>query len=125
MDIYIENPKTGKEKKLKSGWSWTCCFFYFSGIPLFNRGLIIHGVAMLTMWLAMLATSTIQIYTFTINQATLPLMLADAIALIMTPPWFYYSIKGNKLGVKSLLNQGWKISDQTETKAKLWAKNLS
>jgi uncharacterized protein with PQ loop repeat len=125
MEIYLENPKTGKEKKLKSGWSWTCFFFYFSGIPLFNRGLAVHGAVMLIFWLVMLATTTVQIHTFVINQNELPFMLADAIAFIMLLPWLFYAIKANKMGVKALLKQGWQISEQTDTKAKVWANNLA
>jgi hypothetical protein len=31
------------------------------------------------------------------------------VALIMLPPWIFYSIKANKMGLAALQSQGWVI----------------
>jgi hypothetical protein len=107
--IKLEHPDTGKVKELKKGWSWTCFFFYFSGIPLFNRGLYVHGAIMITLWLSMFVADYWVAYEDCSIEPCLSILFGDLVALIMLPPWIFYSIKANKMGLAALQSQGWVI----------------
>ncbi len=122
-EIYLENPEKGGIKKFVPGWSWTCFFFYFLGIPLFNRDLIGHGVAMLLLWVIMITTSGIGVNEVC-AKSCVTIYVGDIVALIMIPFGVFYALKGNKMGIKELQKQGWIVCEPTKNEAKLWAENL-
>jgi len=111
--IKLENPDTGKIRELKSGWSWTCFFFYFTGIPLFNRGLYIHGGVMIALWLSMFVADNWVAYDNCDVEPCLTILGGDLVALIMVPPWIFYSLKANKMGLVALQSQGWVIRSES------------
>lgn len=110
--IKLENPDTGKVKELKEGWSWTCFFFYFTGIPLFNRGLFLHGAIMIALWLSMLVADKWVAYENCGVEPCLTILGGDLVALIMLMPWIFYSVKANKMGLAALQSQGWVIKQE-------------
>jgi hypothetical protein len=113
--IKLENPDTGKIKELKSGWSWTCLFFYYTGIPLFNRGLIAHGIVIVALWLSMFVADNWVAYENCSVDPCLSILGGDLVALIMLPPCIFYSIKANKMGLAALQSQGWVIKPEPES----------
>jgi len=105
-EVHLKDPRTERIKKIKQGWSWTCFFFFCYGVPLFNRGLIGHGIIMVLLWISVFLTSDIYVGEFC-TKYCVSLSLGDVITLGMFPFCFFYAIKGNEMGIKELQQQGW------------------
>jgi hypothetical protein len=123
MYITLKNPKTGKLKSMKIGFSWTLLLFsLFFGIPLFLKRLYLLGVISLLIFL-----SSFIIPDFSISQSLFPIVNAwyehksvtvdgaHINYLLMT--MFFAGVEltlsiifgfiGNKLSAKKYIKDGW------------------
>lgn len=103
MQVMLEEPKTEQKKFVKVGFSWTLFLLtIFYGIPLFLRGLIGHGIAVLLV--AMIGA---------IAQSNGDGGgLVELCGLILIGFAVFYGIKGNELTAKRLIKKGWKFSKE-------------
>lgn len=95
MHFTFTNPQTGEVRSVKQGFSWTLFFFTpFYGIPLFIRGLHLHGAIV-----ALLGAVALFSPGFS---ALVPLAGLGLIAAMIL-----YGIKGNELTMQNLSSKGW------------------
>ena len=104
MAISLRHPATGELKVQQQGWSWSC--FFASGVlglPLFKRGLIVWGSAMLVLDLVTLIVGWIS----TDAAANLYLWLsATGFAASL-----YFGLKANDMATQRALDHGWEYAD--------------
>jgi len=108
-DLKLIHTETNEEKVIRSGWSWICFFFSFTGIPLFTRGLIWHGVIMLVMWICMFVFDIFTVYSNCSVEPCLNILGGDIVALIMVLFGVFYLIKVNQLELRKLQSNGWQV----------------
>jgi hypothetical protein len=104
MSVALKYPGTDEVKILEEGWSWSCFFGSgFLGVPLFKRGLIVWGSAMLVFDVA----SFIVGWTWTDAAMTLHLwMVGIAMAASV-----FFGFKANDLAVRHAVARGWQVAD--------------
>jgi len=96
MYVTLKQPRTGKARNLKVGFSWLFLLATpFYGIPQFVKGIWKHGIAV-----ALLGVVAV----VTVGSPSAPLV---GLALIGSA--IYYGINGNKLVAKMLLANGWEF----------------
>jgi hypothetical protein len=101
MSISLQHPGSGRVKVLPEGWSWSCFFgATFLGLPLFKRGLIVWGSAMLVLDVTTLIVGWVD----TDAAASLYLWLS----LIGLAASVFFGAKANDLAAQHALSRGWK-----------------
>jgi hypothetical protein len=104
MSISLQHPGTHKVKILPEGWSWSCFFgATFLGLPLFKRGLIVWGSAMLVFDVVTLIVGWID----TDEAANLYFWLS----LIGLAASVFFGAMGNGMATRQALSHGWKHAD--------------
>ena len=100
MSISLHYPGTGQVKVLDEGWSWSL-FFGASllGIPLFQRGLMVWGAAMVV-----LDISTLIVDWVDTEQAT---SLYAWLGLIGLAASMFFGARGNAMAAEHALARGW------------------
>jgi hypothetical protein len=104
MQVRFRDPRTGKLKDVKVGWSWTL-FMYSSlfGLPLFLRKLHFWGLVFLALSIVdMLAPAVVDTDTPT---------YAGLMFLIFLLPAIWIGLMGNEMTAKALLERGWLLVD--------------
>jgi hypothetical protein len=105
MSIALKYPGTDAVKLVPEGWSWACFFGSgVLGIPLFKRGLIVWGSAMLVFDLATFIVG----WTWTDAAVALHLWLSG----IGVGASFFFGWKANDLAVQRAVAHGWEIADR-------------
>jgi hypothetical protein len=104
MSISLQHPGTGRVKILPEGWSWSCFFgATFLGLPLFKRGLLVWGSAMLVFdicafvvgWIATDSAERLDIW-----------LTAIGIAASV-----FFGMKANDMAARLAVAHGWKHVD--------------
>jgi hypothetical protein len=105
MSISLQHPGTGRVKVLPEGWSWSCFFgATFLGLPLFRRGLIVWGSAMLVFdvsafvvgWFATDSTESLDTW-----------MTAIGFAASV-----FFGLQANAMAARHAQAQGWVFTDR-------------
>jgi hypothetical protein len=105
MSISLQHPGTGRVKVLPEGWSWSCFFgATFLGLPLFRRGLIVWGSAMLVFdvsafvvgWIATDSAESLDTW-----------MTAIGIAASV-----FFGLQANAMAARHTQAQGWVFTDR-------------
>ena len=105
MSVSFQHPGTGRVKIFDEGWSWSCFFgASFLGLPLFRRGLIVWGSAMLVFDIAALVVE----WTDTEAAASLYLWMT----LIGFAASVFFGFKANDMAARHALSRGWKTPDR-------------
>ena len=100
VQVWFKNPRTGEQKKLKVGFSWTCLFFSgFFGIPLFIRKLNTWGGIMVGY------TLLFYLFGFTVPPVAVVLMIVGLGVEI------WLGIKANEMAAKNYLALGWEFAE--------------
>jgi hypothetical protein len=109
MSISLQYPGTGQVKVLDEGWSWSCFFgATMLGIPLFRRGLMVWGAAMLV-----LDISTLIVDWIDTDQAT---TLYGWLGLIGLAASVFFGFRGNAMAAEHALARGWQLADRPQRK---------
>lgn len=104
MSISLQSP-TGRVKILPEGWSWSCFLgATLLGVPLFKRGLVVWGSAMLVFDVTTLVVGWID----TDAAATLYFWLS----LAGVAASLFFGAKANDLAARHALAQGWQYTDR-------------
>ena len=136
--VQFKNPRTGKQKDLKVGFSWTCLFFsWFLGVPLFLRKLNAWGGIAVGYWFAMqVLNQLVSFYepygyrpgltpqTEALRETVFLLSAGAAIplALIGIGVSVWLGFKANEMAAKKCLQLGWQFAEpQSATTAKATA----
>jgi hypothetical protein len=102
INIPFRNPRTGEQRTVKLGWSWTLFWFSgFLGLPLFHRRLWNWGFALLAYWVAL------QFSIYVIQNDALTMMLIFVSICLAT----FLGLKGNEMTAKQYLDDGWQFAD--------------
>ena len=105
MSISLQHSGTGRVKTLPEGWSWSCfCGATFLGLPLFKRGLIVWGSAMLVLDIATLIAGWID----TDQAAKLYLWLS----LVGLAASVFFGARANDMAAQYAEAHGWKRADR-------------
>lgn len=95
MHVTFTNPQTGEQKTVKQGFSWVLFLLTeFYGIPLFIRGLHLHGAIVALIGVVALFSPS--------YSALVPLAGLGLIGSMV-----FYGIKGNELTMAMLERKGW------------------
>lgn len=95
MHVTFTNPQTGEQKTVKQGFSWVLFLLTeFYGIPLFIRGLHLHGAIVALVGVVALLSPG--------YSALVPLAGLGLIGAMI-----FYGIKGNELTIAMLERKGW------------------
>jgi hypothetical protein len=104
MGVSLRHPVTGEVKVQQEGWSWSC--FLGSGIfgiPLFKRGLVVCGSAMLALDLITLIVGWV------------PTRAADSVyfwlSVVGFGASFFFGMKANDMATQRALDRGWVYAD--------------
>ena len=104
MSISLQHPGTGRVKILPEGWSWSCFFgATVLGMPLFKRGLVVWGSAMLVFDV----TTFIVGWVDTDAAASLYFWLS----LIGFAASVFFGLKANDMAASHAVAHGWKHAD--------------
>jgi hypothetical protein len=105
MSVSLQYPGSGQVKVLDEGWSWSCFFgATFLGLPLFKRGLVVWGAAMLVFDIVALMVAWID----TDAAANLDFWLS----LIGLAASFFFGMRANAMAARHALARGWQFADQ-------------
>jgi hypothetical protein len=104
MSVSLRNPDTGQIKIQQEGWSWSCFFGSgFLGLPLFKRGLIVWGSAMLVLDVVTLVVGWV------------PTDRADSLYLWLSAigvgASLFFGMKANDMATQRALSHGWEFAD--------------
>lgn len=95
MHVTFTNPQTGEQKTVKQGFSWVLFLLTeFYGIPLFIRGLHLHGAIVAIIGVVGLLSPRISV-------------LVPLAGLGLIGAMIFYGIKGNELTMAILERKGW------------------
>lgn len=104
MSISLQYPGTGQVKSFDEGWSWSCFFgATVLGVPLFQRGLMVWGAAMLVFDVSTLIVGWID----TDTAAT----LYSWLGLIGLAASVFFGFRGNAMAAEHALARGWQHTD--------------
>ncbi len=105
MSVSLQYPGTGKVKTLDEGWSWGC-FFGASvlGLPLFKRGLVVWGSAMLVF-----DVTTLIVGWISTDDATTLYFWMSLIGLAAS---VFFGLKANEMAAQHALAHGWEYTDR-------------
>lgn len=103
MSISLQYPGTGQIKVFDEGWSWSCFFgATVLGIPLFRRGLMVWGAAMLV-----LDVSTVIVDWIDTDAAA---TLYTGLALAGLTASVFFGFRGNAMAAEHALARGWQYA---------------
>jgi hypothetical protein len=108
MIVTLVNKKTGEQKHIKVGWSWTCLFFSSCfGIPLFLRRLYMWGSFMCVLWFASVAVIKL------LSDDDVGTMMATMIVsnLLFSGFSYWFGFKANRMAFIQYLEDGWEPLD--------------
>ena len=95
MHVTFTNPQTGQQKSVKQGFSWVLFLLTeFYGIPLFIRGLHLHGAIVALIGAVALFSPGFSV-------------LVPLAGLGLIGSMVFYGIKGNELTMAHLERKGW------------------
>lgn len=95
MHVTFTNPQTGEQKTVKQGFSWVLFLLTeFFGIPLFIRGLHMHGAIVAIIGVVGVLSPQISV-------------LVPLAGLGLIGAMIFYGIKGNELTMAMLERKGW------------------
>lgn len=95
MHVTFTNPQTGEQRTVKQGFSWVLFLLTeFSGIPLFIRGLHLHGAIVAIIGVVGVLSPQISV-------------LVPLAGLGLIGSMIFYGIKGNELTMAMLERKGW------------------
>ncbi|MFZ2008207.1 MAG: hypothetical protein WB697_08030 [Stellaceae bacterium] len=104
MSISLQYPGTGQVRVFDEGWSWSCFFgATVLGIPLFQRGLVVWGAAMLVLDVSTLIVDWID----TAAAAS----LYGWLGLIGLGASVFFGFRGNAMAAEHALARGWQHAD--------------
>jgi hypothetical protein len=104
MSIALRHPVTGEIKVQQDGWSWECFFGAgVLGLPLFRRGLIVWGAAMLVFDVTVFIAGWID--------TNAGQTLYEWMSGIWVGASFYFGFRANAMAVERALTHGWEFSD--------------
>jgi hypothetical protein len=104
MSISLHYPGTGQVKVFDEGWSWSCFFgATVLGFPLFRRGLMVWGAAMLVFDVSTLIVGWID----TDAAASLYTWLG----LIGFAASIFFGFRANAMAAEHALARGWQHAD--------------
>jgi hypothetical protein len=104
MSISLQHPGTGRVKILPEGWSWSCFFgATFLGLPLFKRGLMVWGSAMLVFDITTLIVGWID----TDAAASLYFWLS----LVGVAAGVFFGLTANDMAARQAVAHGWEYAD--------------
>jgi hypothetical protein len=104
MSISLQHPGSGRIKVLSEGWSWSCFFgATVLGLPLFKRGLMVWGSAMLVFDVTTLIVGWVD--TDAAANLYLWLSLAGFSASL------FLGLKANDMAARHALARGWEYTD--------------
>jgi|HubBroStandDraft_6_1064221.scaffolds.fasta_scaffold2209586_1 hypothetical protein len=104
MSISLQHPGTHQVKVLPEGWSWSCFFgATFLGLPLFKRGLMVWGSAMLVFDVTTLVVGWID------SDAAANLYLW--LSLVGLAASLFFGLKANDIAARHALARGWEYAD--------------
>lgn len=105
MSISLRYPGTGAVRVLDEGWSWSCFFGATAlGIPLFKRGLMVWGAAMLV-----LDISTLIVHWIIHTDAAANLY--GWLSLVGLTASLFFGWRGNAMAVEHAMARGWQYAD--------------
>jgi hypothetical protein len=105
MSISLQYHGTGEIKVLEEGWSWSCFFgTTFLGLPLFKRGLMVWGSAMLVFDIVAFIVGWID----TDAAANLYVWLS----VIGVGASLFFGFKANEMAAQHALARGWEYADR-------------
>jgi hypothetical protein len=100
MSISLQYPGTGQVRVFDEGWSWSCFFgATLLGIPLFQRGLMVWGAAMVV-----LDISTLIVDWINTDQAAGLYAWLGLIGLVAS---VFFGLRGNAMAAEHALARGW------------------
>jgi hypothetical protein len=101
--VILRNKITGELKKQKIGWSWTCFFWSYLGIPLFIRRLNVWGATVVAFYLTGLLMDA------------LPYPEGKAASIVLGIIGFVFAVHfgraANSMAGKQFLENGWEFAD--------------
>ena len=104
MSISLQYPGTDQIKVFDEGWSWSCFFgATMLGIPLFRRGLVVCGAAMVV-----LDVSTLIVDWIDTSQAA---ALYGWLGLVGLSASVFFGFRGNAMAAEHALARGWRRAD--------------
>ena len=102
----MRNPRTGEQRTVKIGWSWTLFLFAgFLGLPLFLRKLYAWGGVFLVLWVV---NFFIQSVSFEDPDEARVTKIGFGLMYLALECWI--GAKGNEMTAKNYLDQGWVFS---------------
>jgi hypothetical protein len=105
MSISLQHPDTGRVKILPEGWSWSCFLgATFLGLPLFRRGLIVWGSAMLVFDVSAFVVSWIE----TDSAESLDIWMT----VIGIAASLFFGLRANAMAARHAIDSGWESVDK-------------
>lgn len=105
MSISLQYPGTGQVKVFDQGWSWSCFFgATVLGVPLFKRGLMVWGAAMLVFDIATFIVGWINT-----DAAT---TLYSWFGVIGMAASVFFGFRANAMAAEHALARGWQHADR-------------
>jgi hypothetical protein len=105
MSVSLRHPLTGRIKVQPEGWSWGCFFASgVLGIPLFTRGLLVWGAAMVVF------NATYLIVQFIPTDGASALEGGMGIAAVCLS--LFFGMRANAMAIDRLLGRGWEFADR-------------
>ncbi len=109
MSIALQYPGSGQVKVFDEGWSWPCFLgATVLGIPLFQRGLMVWGAAMLVLDLSTLIVEWIDTDTAA--------NLYGWLGLVGLAASVFFGFRGNAMAAEHALARGWQYADAPRRK---------
>jgi len=104
MSISLQYPGTGQVKIFDEGWSWSCFFGATAlGIPLFQRGLMVWGSAMLVFDLSALIVDWVG--------TDAAASLYGWLSFIGAAASVFFGFRANAMAADHALARGWQRAD--------------
>jgi hypothetical protein len=105
MSISLQYPGTGQVKVLQEGWSWSCFFGATAlGIPLFQRGLVVWGAAMLVFDVSAFIVGRID--------TDAAASLYGCLSLAGLAASVFFGFRSNAMAAEPAIARGWQYADK-------------
>jgi len=104
MTTTLRHPVSGEIRVQQEGWSWSCFFGAgFFGLPLFRRGLMVWGAAMLVFDVIVFIAGWISTDS---GQELYAWMSGIGLAAS-----FFFGFRANAMAVERAMARGWEFTD--------------